>query len=145
MLHPNLIYIFLFLAKQSCIQNQNSENHASELDTSGQHFIIASYTKNFYQPQGLYQYSVLNSMYRSGLVDTLVTHTNTNGVLPNLFRRPPWLYASSVKNETKLLPSHFSILFQKKMFRWKVCKRGLAQNNSFYPSTRSNLITSEGK
>jgi hypothetical protein len=41
-------------------------------------------------------------MYRSGLVDTLATHANTNGVWPNsLVRRPPWLHASSVKNKTK--------------------------------------------
>jgi hypothetical protein len=41
-------------------------------------------------------------MYRSGLVDTLVTHANTNGVWPNsLVRRPPWLYAFSVKNKNK--------------------------------------------
>ena len=35
--------------------------------------------KYFYQPKGLYQYSVLNSMYRSGLVDSLVTPANTKG------------------------------------------------------------------
>ena len=40
---------------------------------------IASYTKNFYQPKGLYQYSVLNSMCRSGLVNRLVTHANIEG------------------------------------------------------------------
>jgi hypothetical protein len=40
-------------------------------------------------------------MYRSGLVDTLVTHANANGVWPNfLVWSPPWLYASSVKNKT---------------------------------------------
>ena len=38
--------------------------------------------------------SVLNSMYRLGLVDTLVTPANS------LVGRPPWLYASSVKNKT---------------------------------------------
>ena len=40
-------------------------------------------------------------MYRSGMVDTLVIHANTNWVWPNfLVRSPPWLYASSVKNKT---------------------------------------------
>ena len=39
-------------------------------------------------------------MYRSSLVNTLVTHANMKG--PNsLVRRPPLLYASSVKNENK--------------------------------------------
>jgi hypothetical protein len=39
-------------------------------------------------------------MYRSGLVNTLVIHANTNGVWPNfLVWSPPWLYASSVKNK----------------------------------------------
>jgi hypothetical protein len=48
-------------------------------------------------------------MYRSGLVDTLVTHANTNGVWPNsLVRRPPWLHASSVKNkQTIIMPTSF--------------------------------------
>ena len=42
-------------------------------------------------------------MYRSGLVDTLVNHTNTNGVWPNsLARRRPWLHTSSVKNKQTL-------------------------------------------
>ena len=40
-------------------------------------------------------------MYRLGLVDTLVTHANTNGVWPNFLVWSPWLYASSVKNKTK--------------------------------------------
>jgi hypothetical protein len=36
------------------------------------------------------------------MVDTLVTHANTNGACPNfLVMSPPWLYASSVKNKTK--------------------------------------------
>jgi hypothetical protein len=39
-------------------------------------------------------------MYRSGLVDTLVTHANSNGVSPNfLVWSPPWLFASSIKNK----------------------------------------------
>ena len=43
-------------------------------------------------------------MYRSGLVDTLVTHANTNRVWPNFLDwSPPWLYASSVKNKNKTL------------------------------------------
>ena len=38
-------------------------------------------------------------MFRLGLVDTLVTHSNKEGFWPNsLVQRPPWLYASSVKN-----------------------------------------------
>ena len=40
--------------------------------------------------------NALNSMYKSGLVNMLVTHASMKG-----FRRPPWLYASSVKNKTK--------------------------------------------
>ena len=36
--------------------------------------------------------SVLNSMYRLGLIDMLVFHTN-------IVWRPPWLYASSVKEK----------------------------------------------
>ena len=41
-------------------------------------------------------------MYGSELVDTLVNHTSTNGVWSNsLARRPPWLYASSVKKKNK--------------------------------------------
>jgi hypothetical protein len=50
-------------------------------------------------------------MYRSGLVDTLVTHANTNGVWPNsLVRRPPWLHASSVKNkQNKNFETYFAL------------------------------------
>jgi hypothetical protein len=45
-------------------------------------------------------------MYRSGLVNTSVNHTNTNGVwLNSLAWRPPWLHASSVKNKQTNLPS----------------------------------------
>ena len=49
-------------------------------------------------------------MYRSGLVDTLVIHANTNGVWPNfLVWSPPWLYASSVKNKKQDFKSpHFA-------------------------------------
>ena len=51
---------------------------------------IASIIKHFY--------SVLNLMYRLGLVDILVT----NGVWPNfLVWSPPWLYASAGYNKTK--------------------------------------------
>ena len=42
-------------------------------------------------------------MYRSGLVDTLFTHANTNALWPNfLVWSPLWIYASSVKNKTNL-------------------------------------------
>ena len=59
----------------------------------------------------LAQGSVLNSMYRLGLVDTLVTHANMKRAWPNsLVRRPPWLYASSVKNKTNTCPPGFSDL-----------------------------------
>ena len=35
-------------------------------------------------------------MYRLGLVDTLVTHANTNGVWPNfLVWSPPWLWCKT--------------------------------------------------
>ena len=45
--------------------------------------------------------SVLNSMLRSELVDTLVTQ---EGVWPSfLVWSPPWLYASSVKNKQNIL------------------------------------------
>jgi hypothetical protein len=45
-------------------------------------------------------------MYRLGLVDTLVTHTNTNGVWPIfLVWSPPWLYAASVKNRFASTPT----------------------------------------
>ena len=55
-------------------------------------------------------------MYRSGLVDTLVTHANTNGVWPNfLVWSPLWLYASSVKNKTSYLIIT-TVLFQP---QWK--------------------------
>ena len=51
-------------------------------------------------------------MYRSGLVDTLVTHTNIRRGLPNsLVRRPPWLHASSVKNKTRAYcPNIYTVL-----------------------------------
>ena len=39
-----------------------------------------SWQMNFYEPKGLYQYSVLNLMYRSGLVDTSVSHANIKGL-----------------------------------------------------------------
>ena len=44
-------------------------------------------------------------MYRSGLVDMLVTHANTKGFdLTSLSGvwSPPWLYASSVKKQRNL-------------------------------------------
>jgi hypothetical protein len=60
-------------------------------------FIIYSF---IYEKFILAQGSVLNLMYRSGLVATLVTHANTNGVWPNfLVWSLPWFYAISVKNK----------------------------------------------
>ena len=77
--------------------------------------------KIFYQPKGLHQYSVLNSMYRSGLVDTLVTHANTNGVWPNsLVRRPPWHTSRSYYIDLLLIKMPDLAMFQEIWSQFKV-------------------------
>ena len=69
--------------------------HSCPLSMTNFMFRIYSY---MYEKILIAKGSVLDSMYRLGLVNMLVTRANTNGVWPNfLVWSPPWLYASSVK------------------------------------------------
>ena len=58
-LHPIFLYFFLFLAKQSCIQNQNSESYTSERDTSGQHFLLFGKNWSYFFQNLLQSWSLL--------------------------------------------------------------------------------------
>ena len=75
-------------------------------------------------------------MYRSGLVDTLFTHANTNGVWPNfLVWSLSWLYASSVKNKT----SYMYLIHSTKNFLGYPSKIKISGNCIAIPRKRTKI------